>query len=311
MFEDKNENGIPDAWEEQLTEFMGRETFVSKMQKASKREPGADEMSFASDIINSWPLYLFLAINSIFTMMLGFYLGTAPKLLPDGSLFFHTDPAHFSTALMYMLAFVAVTEFPFALAKWWYYTREFQNRTQAFSMLAMMIVSAIAILATGIAGGIVVASTISFLTDYVAVPEWAQWWIVRAIPVLFIFYAVLLTVYKLSSRRAESLRMTRGLEKARELDGQTRKAAIQQMMAERLALAEGGKYVKMVEEGLMTAAQARARMDADNALAVPVEKNPRAQQTRQQPPILQAPPQMSYSAEAKSERIDPNGNGRH
>lgn len=264
------EDGLS-GWAKELDEFMSRPTYVSQMRKAQKKRSVTDEMSFSHDLKENWAIYVFLGISSVFTAMLGFYMGTAPRLLDDGSLFFFTDPGHLFTAIMYIISFVGITEFAFALAKRKYYTREHKNEIQAGVMLTMMIVAGISILGTGIAGGIVVASTIDFLSAFVKVPEWAQYWVVRIIPVLFVLYSVLLTVYALSSNKAETNRMLAGRQHERDLDSRARKAAVQQMLEEQLEIAEMGRYVELVKSGTMTKAEAQARMAAENMLVV----NPR------------------------------------
>ena len=256
--------------EKDLQRFRSRPTYVSRMRKAQRKSVVVDEMSFSYDVKENWATYVLLLISAMFTAMLGFYMGTAPSLLPDGSLNFNWDAGHLITAGMYVISFVGMTEFAFVVAKRKYYTREYGNDIQAGSMLAMMFFACLSILGTGIAGGIVVASTINFLTAFVAIPEWAQTWVVRVLPVLFVGYSILLTIYTLSSNKAEVARMLAGTLHERELDSRTRRTDVRQMMEEKLEAAEMGRYIEMVRDGTMTKAEAEARMRADETLAVNV-----------------------------------------
>ena len=275
--------GQMDEYDKRLQEFMGRETHTAKLLKARRARPKVklDEMSFENDLAEHWYIYVLLVFSAAFSAMLGVYMGLAPMRLATGDLYFHTDIAHLALAVMYGLGFVIVTEFAFALAKWLYYTRESKNATQNYSMLAMMAVAGVSILGTGIAGGIVVASTVDFLTAFVAVPEWAQIWVVRVIPALIVLYSFLLTAYNLASTKAESMRIIRESQHEQELDQQTMALTLAQWAETEIQKAASKKYIQLVEVGTISAAEARAAIAAEVALANPgVSARPTNGQTR-------------------------------
>lgn len=263
--------GQPDEYEKRLEAFMGRETHTSKLIKARRARPKLklDEMSFANDVVEHWYIYALLTFSAAFSAMLGLYMGLAPMRQANGDLYFHTDLAHLVLAAMYGIGFVMVTEFAFGLAKWLYYTRESNNKKQTNTMLAMMAIAGVSILITGIAGGIVVASTVDFLTAFVSVPDWAQTWVIRVIPGLIVLYSFLLTAYILSSTKAESMRIIRESQREQELDHQTMSITLEQWAETEIQKAASKKYIKLVEDGLMTAADARAAISSEIALRRP------------------------------------------
>jgi len=253
-----------DSLDKDIAEHMTRPTLVTKLKGQKKRKKAA-EMSWSAELQEYWYIYLILAVSSIFTGMLGFILGTAPEPHPDG-IYFHTDGLHIIIAFVYMLTFITITEGAFALAKRRYFVREERNEVQKWTMLTAMFVAGISIVGTGIAGGSVISSVLGFLTEFQQIPANAQKWIVFIIPVLLAFYAFLFTAYHLSSDAAASERITREQIRERDLDHRTRQRAIEQIAQERLQETELQLFMKMVEEGRISAATAQAAIRAGKTL---------------------------------------------
>lgn len=323
--ENQNLQNEPDEYDKRLDEFIRRPTFVGQMQAAHKARPKIklDEMSFTNDLAEHWYIYFLLVFSAVFSGMLGVYMGLAPMRIDNGDLYFHTDSAHLFLSLMYGAGFVLVTEFAFGLGKWLYYTRESKNKWQEISTISIMVIAGISILGTGIAGGIIIASTVDFLTAFVQIPEWAQTWVVRVIPALVVIYSFFLTIYVLSSSKAETYRLIRERAHEHELDHQARQATLDQWAQEEISKAAMKVYIQKVEAGTMTAAQALAEMRAEKSLKAPMQREqqlPRQQSprqmTQQERPILQQPIRQ-YNDDTEFQVGDPNSgrrdnhNGQH
>lgn len=251
-----------DELDREIAEHMARPTLVKKLKGQNKRKKAA-EMSWEAELSEYWYVYLFLVVSSIFTGTLGFYMGLAPYVDEAAKLLvFQTDPMHLFLAFSYTIAFITVTEGAFALGKRRYFTREERNGVQQWTMLFMMGLAGLSIVGTGIAGGMVIASNISFMTAFIHIPEAAQKWVVIVIPVLLATYTFLVTAYHLSSDAAASERITREQIRERELDHRTRQRSIEQIAEEQLQAAELQLYKKMVAEGKISAAQAKAAIRA-------------------------------------------------
>lgn len=250
-----------DNLDEQLNDYVGRRTMVSRMQEKSKERPQLDDMSLWAELRNNGWLYFFLLVSATFTATLGVMMGLAPRRT-DAGIFYNTDPGHLLLALIYAIAFVTVTEFAFGLAKWLYFKREEKNVMQKFSMLTMMIISGASIVATGIAGGMVIASTIAFLTDFREIPHEAQLWVIVAIPTLMFVYAVCGTMYILSSAEASAKRLVREKQRENDLDHETRQQLIRQWGREQVQREQIKKYIQFVQAGKMTAGEAQAAIEA-------------------------------------------------
>lgn len=76
----------------------------------------------------------------------------------------------------------------------------------------------------------------------------------------------MVSIYHLSSESAASERITREQLREQELDNLTRQRAIEAIASERLAEAELLRYMTMVEEGRISAADARAAIRAGRTL---------------------------------------------
>lgn len=254
---DKQQDDI----DNQINEYIGHKTLVSTMRDRAKAKPELDDMTFGAEVRKNWWLYALLGISALFTGTLGIYMGLSPFKTEDG-LYFQTDLPHLFLAVVYCIAFITVTEFAFGLAKWLYFTREERNASQQFSMIAMMVLAGISILGTGIAGGMVIASNISFLTDFLEVPHQAQVWVIIAIPTLIVFYSILGTVYITSSSEAAAKRLVREKERENNLDHVTRQKLIEQWGREQVQREQIKVYIKLVQQGKLTAGQAQAAISA-------------------------------------------------
>lgn len=250
-----------DELDEQLNQYMGRRTLVGKMRSQANQKPELDDMSFRAEVSKYWFLYLFLTVSSIFTGTLGIYMGLSPTKRPEG-LYFYTDLPHLFLAFVYCFAFITVTEFAFGLAKWLYFKREEKNMSQQAAMIFMMIIAGFSIFGTGVAGGLVIASNISFLTDFIEVPHQAQVWVIMAIPSLMVLYAVCISVYILSSSEAAAKRLVREKERENDLDHATRQKLIEQWGREQVQREQIKVFIRLVREGAMTAGEAQAAIAA-------------------------------------------------
>lgn len=253
-----------EALDQQIEEHMSRPTLVGRLKKGQKRKIEG-QLDWAAELSKYWYVYIFLVVSAVFTGTLGGYMGLAPYPTETG-LYFQTDAPHIFLAMVYVVAFITVTEVAFALSKRLFFTREENNNAQKFSMLVMMFVSGISIFGTGLAGGMVIASNIDFMSEFTAVPAAAQKWVVAAIPALITTYTILVTIYHLSSDSAASERITREQIREQELDNQTRQRAIETIAAEQLSKAELLRYMVLVEEGKISAADAKAAMRAGRTL---------------------------------------------
>ena len=259
--------GALDELDKQIAERMARPTLVKKLKEKKKAASKVEGLNWKKEMEEYWYVYLFLAISAMFTGTLGIYMGLSPKLLPEQNvIFYNTDIPHIILALVYFIAFIGVTELAFAIMKWKFHTREENNGTQQWTMITGMGVSGLSILATGIAGGTVIASNITFLTDFASVPDAAQKWVVIAIPVLITTYTFLLSAYALSSESAQSERLTREQERENELDHRTRLKSIEQIGAQQLQVAEIRRYQQLVLAGKISAAEAAAAIRAGRTL---------------------------------------------
>jgi len=250
-----------DDLDQQLNDYMGRKTLVGSMREKSNQKPELDDMTFRAEIKKYWFLYALLAVSSLFTGTLGIYMGLSPQKTVEG-LYFYTDLPHLFLAIVYCIAFITVTEFAFPLAKWLYFTREEKNMTQQASMIFMMVVAGFSIFGTGIAGGMVIASNISFLTDFIEVPHQAQVWVIMAIPSLMVLYAVCISVYILSSSEAAAKRMVREKQRENDLDHATREKLIEQWGREQVQREQIKVYIGLVQAGKLTAGEAQAAITA-------------------------------------------------
>lgn len=304
------------AFDRELSAFMGRETFTDKMIQSRKKRRVYGPNTFARELQEYWFLYAFLVVSGLFTLMLGIFMGLSPKVTPD-SIYFHTDGPHILMAILYGLAFVTVTEFAFALGKRLFYLRESDNIWQAGTMLIMMGIAGLSVFGTGIAGGVIVASTIDFMTEFVTVPTWAQYWVVRIIPGLIVLYSVLLTIYALSSSRAESERLIRDRQHAHDLDMEMRRKTLEQFAQEKVESAALKIYMRKIEDGTISVAEALAASRSGNVLdniAAETRKRP-AQPGRAPTPrpaqvvTLDRPTQEAQPVAVPLAGYSPNGHG--
>ena len=263
-----------DDLDEQLNDYVGRRTMVSRMQDTAKKRPELDDMSLGAEIMKNGWLYFFLLVSSVFTATLGFMMGIAPSRTAEG-IYYNTDAGHILLGVIYAIAFVTVTEFAFGLAKWLYFRREEKNMRQKLAMLAMMIVSGISIVATGIAGGMVIASTIAFLTDFREIPHQAQVWVIIAIPTLMFLYALFGTIYILSSSEASAKRLVNEKQRENDLDHETRQQLIRQWGREQVQREQIKVYIQLVQAGKLSAGEAQAAIDAGLTLGQYEEKTGR------------------------------------
>jgi hypothetical protein len=260
-----------EALDQLINERLGQGSLVGKMHTEEEKKNNTEAKLLQwSDDFKKYPyLYVMLFVSALFTLTLGMMMGIAPKVdLSTMTVTYQTDGMHLFLAFVYMTAFVTVTEGAFAIAKWLYHTRENANKTQATTMLFMMGLAGISIVGTGIAGGMVVASNIAFLSAFIEIPASAQKWVIVVIPVLLAIYAFLLTSYALSSNSAKSERMLGQQKRTAELDHQTRKRSIMQIAEEELQVAELGRYLELVKAGRISAADARGAILAGRTLQV-------------------------------------------
>jgi hypothetical protein len=250
-----------------IAERLARPSLVGKMKEKNKAIQSKKLLDFSSDVRKYWYVYLFLSVSSLFTGTLGIYMGIAPILdITSRTIIYQTDVMHLFLALVYFIAFIVVTEGAFVIGKWLFFTREEANLSQKITSFAMMLFSGISILGTGVAGGMVIASQISFMTSFVAIPDSAQKWVVIVIPVLITFYTALVTIYGLSSDSAASERLLNEQKRTADIEHTTRTRSIEQIAVEQLQVTELKRYMQLITEGKISAAEAQAAIRAGRTL---------------------------------------------
>ena len=164
--------------------------------------------------------------------------------------------------------------------------------------------------ASGVAGGFVIATNISFLTDFVEVPHQAQLWVTTAIPVLIATYSICGTVYILSSEEAAAKRLVSEKERENSLDHQTRLTLARQWGQQQMQVAEIKKYMKLVEEGKLSAADANASIMAGETLGQLEDRIGRDvdgvgnvhRQNRRREPAMAAETEAAFSNDGRNPR---------
>jgi len=241
--------------DEQIGEVINQPTLVDQMQEQSDKYQASHNETI-KEIRGYWYIYMPLLVSAIFTTMLGLYMGLAPylKTEADGSqvIEFNTDWSHIITAMVYVLAFVFVTEVAFAIFHNLFHHREDTNSTQQGTMIVGMILAGISIIGTGVSGGMVVSSTLGFLSEFKEIPASAQKWVVAVIPVMLGLYAFLFTAYKLSSRAARAERIARENEQKMETDNLIRMRTIQAIGKRRIQAAAIKMFEELVMNGLLS-----------------------------------------------------------
>lgn len=271
-----NENNIRQSLEAfrdkiqaRVKERMSRPSVIEDLHQKNKEQAERKSPWFA-EFRSDKATYVIMAISAVFTTILGLLLGLAPTLLtkPDGSTVIHvnTDIPHLTIALIYMVAFVTVTEAAFLVAKNKFHNREEGNPVQQNTMVAMMVLAGVSIVGTGLAGSVVGASVLGFLSEFREISPTAQKWVVGVIPVLLAFYAYLLTAYKLSSEEEKANRLTEQMRRQQQREHRLQRDLVNLEVEEMMMLAEDKAYLEAVERGALTAADAAAAKRAGKTL---------------------------------------------
>jgi hypothetical protein len=258
-----------DKLQDRIKARISRPSVADSLQEKNKEQAEKKSPWFA-EVKTDKATYVFMAVSAVFTAILGLILGLAPyrTVGADGtpSIYFNTDFMHWTIAIVYAVAFVAVTEVAFLVAKNKFHSREEGNVTQQGTMLVMMILAGVSIIGTGYAGGVIGASVLGFLSEFENIPATAQGWVVKVIPVLLAFYAGLLTTYKLSSDEEKERRLTEQLERKMKREHATNRKLAELEVEEMMALAEDKAYLEAVERGAITSGEATAARKAGKAL---------------------------------------------
>ena len=261
--------GFRDKLQERIKARISRPSIADTLQEQNKQQVEKKSPWFA-EVKTDKATYTFMAVSAVFTALLGLILGLAPERQTalDGStsIYFHTDLLHWIIAIVYVVAFVAVTEVAFLIAKNKYHTREEGNMAQQNTMLIMMGLSIVSIIGTGYAGGVIGASVLGFLTEFRDIPANAQEWVVKIVPVLIALYGGLLTVYKLSSDEERDNRLTDQLERKQRREHKLNRKLAELEVDEMMALAEDKAWIEAVERGALTAGEASAAKKAGKTL---------------------------------------------
>lgn len=243
----------------QINDAMNKPTLVDGMKERSKRMR-AGTGGFSMEIKKYWYIYLPLLVSAMFTSMLAIYMGLAPYLTQNANggkdLTLNTDIGHLLTAFIYLCAFLYITEISFGIFHNLFHKREEDNDSQYYSTLAGMVLSGISIIGTGISGGVVVASVLGTLSEFRTIPESAQKWVVAVIPVMLGVYAILLAIYKLSSRMAVAERMAHENRQKMELDNRMRMDAIKTIGERQIQAAAIKLYADLVMRGILSQKEA-------------------------------------------------------
>lgn len=252
-----------------ITDRLNRPTLTEGLQQQNERRVNR-KYSWSVEFRSDPATYIIMMISALFTSMLGLIMGLAPTLQtnPDGSsvIMFNTDLMHWVIAVLYVAAFVTVTEAAFLIGKHKFHIREEGNVVQLGTMLFMMILAGVSIVGTGYAGGAVTASVLGFLSDFQEIPHNAQGWVVKIIPTLLALYAFLLTAYRLSSMEEKNKRLTEQMKRQQENDHKLQMDMVELESQEILQLAEIKAYQEAVEKGYLSAAEANAARRAGKTL---------------------------------------------
>jgi hypothetical protein len=253
--------------DERILSNAGGGDLVDRMQDRRQQE-ASRRWDWIGELQQNKFSYALLVLSFLFTEMLAIYLGLAPekRTAADGSwyIFFHTDFIHLATMVIYMLVFPAVTEFAFAVARNKFKERESVNPAQTVSMFIAMSFAVIAIIGTGVSGGYVVLSTLGFLSKFAVIPDSVQTWIVWIIPFSIAFYAVLFTVYELSSKQDRAKRFVKQQEQTELLNHELRQREIVLAGKRKMQAASIRLYERMVMDGLLS------QTEAEDAIATGV-----------------------------------------
>jgi hypothetical protein len=256
--------------QERIKARIARPSVADSLQEKSQEQAEKKTPLFA-EFKTDKATYVFMAVSAVFTAILGFILGLAPSLVTDPTtgaqyIHFNTDFLHWTIAIVYAVAFVAVTEVAFLVAKNKFHTREEGNPTQTGTMLGMMLFAIVSIIGTGYAGGVIGASVLGFLTEFREIPASAQGWVVKVIPVLLALYAGLLTAYKLSSDEEKEKRLTEQLERKQLREHKLNRKLAELEVMDMLATAEDMAWVQAVERGALTSGDVAGARKAGKSL---------------------------------------------
>lgn len=253
-----------------IRERINRPTLTEEVH-AQQEQNAERKMGWITEVRQNWFMYLLLSLSATLSGTLGIFMGLAPHLLTDPAtgqqvINFNTDFGHWAIALLYCVIFVTITEGAFIAGKWKFHTREEGNGAQAITMLLVIVLAFISIIVTGYAGGQVVSSTLGFLTEFKEIPAWAQDWVVKIISVLIGFYSVFFMVYWLSSTKARNERIAKQAKDRQLQEHKLQMDMIELQLEEELLLEEAELYQRLVREGKLTVAEARAARRAKKSL---------------------------------------------
>lgn len=211
-----------------------------------------------------WHLYAALLATGILTAFAGVYLGLAPSKTGEIVFLDGADALRrIFFAMYYALSFLLVAEGATLFAKDKLIKRDVEMRrfetgeimedvkAQRYSMTAMLCVSVVAIVATTVAAGTMLASWLGALDNYVTIPAAAQSWVVLGPPALLVFDVVCVLIYQQNSKKAE---LDRWVEQKKRLV----EASAKQAWADEYT----HQYSKAAPEAARRAARAAADADA-------------------------------------------------
>src|SRR5690349_14021174 len=105
-----------DELRKNIRERLARPTLVEDLTKQNQQQNEKNMGWVVKEIKEDPGGFALLAISAVFTAMLGLYLGLTPHLATDPNnpaaqvIAFDTDFGHVVTAIVYMVAFLIVTE---------------------------------------------------------------------------------------------------------------------------------------------------------------------------------------------------------
>lgn len=159
-----------------------------------------------------WHLYLSLIGTGILTAFAGIYLGLAPAANGDIVFLSSFDAVRrVFFALYYASSFLLVAEGATLFAKDKLLQRDVEEidgkisdiRAQRNAMTFMLWISVLAIVATTVAAGYILAAWLRALDQFVTIPAVAQTWVVVAPPALLVIDAVCALIYQQNSKQSE------------------------------------------------------------------------------------------------------------
>jgi hypothetical protein len=226
-------------------------------RKAEQRKQKAIGFSdLKADFKRSPMIFIGLGGTAFFTMLMGLFIGLAPRITEDGSFILFGGANGIGNVIMglfFGLLYAAV--FPI-LGEWGVYywhkrasLRDEGNHIQAWIGYTMTAITGIFVVVTSIAAATVLASLLHTFEAFRAIPEWAQKWTVLVIPIALALHAGANIWYDhVSAWQEERREMERSLQTTTN-ESENRIMQARLAAKERAAIAAAEEYERAATDG--------------------------------------------------------------